>query len=132
MPIPCSLAVLEPVRHCLISRFSYGQDFETTHFTPAFFGLNQERYVFHSMFKTPALVTETTRKGLKLVLSTRDLSSTQCLQVDTEVIHMIKWTIFITIFWFTFCNVMSMQTAIASFPGSSHMRTKNQKERGAW
>ena len=42
-------------------------------------------------FKTPALGTETTRKGLRLVLSTGPLPPSVYLG-DTDVIHVIKWT----------------------------------------
>ena len=47
-----------------------GSSIERTHFVNAFFVLDQEQ-----MSETIALVTETTRKGLKLVLSIGDLAS---------------------------------------------------------
>ena len=52
-----------------MDRGGEGSSIERTHFSHAFFVLDQEQ-----TFKTIALGTETTRKGLKLVLSIGDLS----------------------------------------------------------
>ena len=64
-----------------------------TPFTHTFFVLNKECYIFHfTNVRTRVLEQNLQRKGLKLVLSIGDPSRPLSTKVDTDVIHMIRWT----------------------------------------
>ena len=67
---------------------------EKTHFAHAFFTLNQERYVFRFAFET-SVKLQIKPQAVLLMGDPSPPLSTQ-VDVDTDVIRVIKWTMHVT------------------------------------